>query len=60
MKMRESNKGNNSNRKLMQDLESAIRDLKEIQKQRDKLVQDFKIEKTNYERKNQNGADSRG
>ncbi len=58
--MRESNKGNNSNRKLMQDLESAIRDLKEIQKQRDKLVQDFKIEKSNFERKSQNGADGRG
>ncbi len=58
--MRESNKGNNSNRKLMQDLESAIRDLKEIQKQRDKLVQDFKVEKSNFSRKNQNWADKRG
>ncbi len=47
--MRANNKKTNSNRKLMQDLEGAIRDLKEIQKQRDKLVEDFKLEKSSYD-----------
>jgi hypothetical protein len=50
--MRSNDKKNNSSRKLMQDLEGAIRDLKEIQKQRDKLVEDFKIEKSSFNRDN--------
>ncbi|NJL15305.1 MAG: hypothetical protein HC913_21420 [Microscillaceae bacterium] len=39
---------NNSNRKLMQELEAAIKDLKKIQRDRDKLVEDFNTQKTNF------------
>ncbi|GAB4395162.1 MAG: hypothetical protein OHK0053_00520 [Microscillaceae bacterium] len=44
--MRKDN--NNSNRKLMQELEAAIKDLKKIQRDRDKLVEDFNNQKTNF------------